>query len=393
MSEERLGVAHVGHTDALGGAELALLRMMQASPSWSPTVVLPPSPPGRVNGLADRTARIRGVEVDRVGVAQSPGASRMASNPLRAARVVAEAGKQLSALRRTPSLRRSDLVHANTSRAAAQVTLALARRRVPIVVHLRDVIEPASLGKIGYRLFTTVVLPRANGVIANSNHVLDSAAPFLSPACDRVVIPSPIGVARRKETVVRIDGSPLKVGMLARIDPWKGQELLIRAFAMCARHVNATLDLAGEPLFGKEDSLDRLRDLVVRLGIENRVRFLGHVEDIASLLDSWDIGVQASLRAEPLGQNVLQYLARGCAVLAADEGGPTEWVTDGTNGLLFRARDDRDLADKLLTLLEDSSLRRRVSTEAPVTPGLPEDASVMQQHGDFFEHVARRTRS
>ncbi len=60
--------------------------------------------------------------------------------------------------------------------------------------------------------------------------------------------------------------------------------------------------------------------------------------------------MQYSTRPEPLGQNVLQYLAAGRATIVADEGGPTEWVDDGMNGLRVAPRDAVSLAHALQLL-------------------------------------------
>ena len=47
--------------------------------------------------------------------------------------------------------------------------------------------------------------------------------------------------------------------MLARIDPWKGQHLLLEAFAEALGETDAVLEFAGAPLFGHEAYLDELR--------------------------------------------------------------------------------------------------------------------------------------
>ena len=75
--------------------------------------------------------------------------------------------------------------------------------------------------------------------------------------------------------------------------------------------------------------------------------------DVPRLLDTWDVAVQFSTRPEPLGQNVLQYLAAGCAVVVADEGGPAEWIEDGVNGLRVTPRDVGALAEALRALDAD----------------------------------------
>ena len=111
--------------------------------------------------------------------------------------------------------------------------------------------------------------------------------------------------------------------------------------------------------------------------------------DVDTLIDRWDIAVQASTRPEPLGQNVLQYLAAGRAVIAADEGGPAEWISDGVNGLLVPPRDIASLASALGRLDTDAALRGRLATSAAETHGLLDDDAVTRAHAAFYERVVR----
>lgn len=109
------------------------------------------------------------------------------------------------------------------------------------------------------------------------------------------------------------------------------------------------------------------------------------MEDVNSFLDTMDICVQYSTRPEPLGQNVLQYLARGVAVLVAAEGGPLEWVTDGKNGILVQPRSAGALSNALLGLIENDDKRRALASNAVDTPGLLSDEEVAEGSARFLE--------
>ncbi len=282
--------------------------------------------------------------------------------------------------------RSADVIDANTARAATYGALAAWTSRVPFVIHLRDLVEPEALGRFGFELLTRIALPRANGVVANSRATLDSARPFLRTGAVTAVIPSAAGLILGQPRRAREPG-PLRIGMLARIDPWKGQLLLLDSFASALGEGDAVLEFAGAPLFGHEPFERRLRARVAELGLGERVRFLGHIDDIAAVLDRWDVAVQASTRPEPLGQNVLQYLAAGCAVIVADEGGPAEWVADDRNGLRFAPRDAGSLAAALKRLAGDADLRRRLGSAAAATEGLLDDEGVARQHARFYAEV------
>ncbi|MFP3461286.1 glycosyltransferase family 4 protein [Arthrobacter globiformis] len=301
---------------------------------------------------------------------------------------------QAIAIRRSPEFRDADVIHANTSRTSLYGALACVGTGKRLVIHLRDHVSIESLGRIGFWAFKYVALRRANGLIGNSKSTLETATAHIGArSMSTAVIPSPIGISVTREEedgfASRTD-APLKVGMIARIDPWKGQSLLLKAFAKAFPDGEEQLFFFGGSLFGHEQYSIDLDSEVEDLGLVGRVHFMGHVDDISSAIKQLDVCVQASIRPEPLGQNVLQYLASGRCVIAADEGGPVEWITHEKNGLLFKARDYESLSAALSMVASDRSLMRRLQRAAPDTSGLLSDIQVAQAHGRVFRDVAVR---
>ena len=389
-------VLHLDHTSAAGGAEFALLRMLQAGPRWAPFLLMAPpesrTDPGIYDAVPARfPRRITGV---RQPAGASTGGGRAAAAV--GARVLAQA----AVVRASRAFRSADIVDANTARSAAYGAFAVRGTRKAFVVHLRDLVDPVALGRAGHALMVRVVLPRADGIVANSRATLESARPYLRAGVPAEAIPSASGL--RVQGAAADDESPAPdspsspaepagpvrtVGMLARIDPWKGQLQLLEAFARVYRGRDVRLQLAGGAPFGHEEFVEELRRRARELGVAGQLDLPGHVADVDALLAGWDVAVQASTRAEPLGQNVLQYLAAGRAVIAADEGGPAEWIEDGVNGLLVPPRDVDALADALDRLEADPALRARLATAAAATPGLLDDAAVTRAHEAFYERV------
>ncbi|GAA1664285.1 glycosyltransferase [Microbacterium lacus] len=382
-----LRVAHLDHTSAGGGAEYALARMLAAGVPWRPLLLLPRGQRGGAFTAIDGRVGVR-----TNGVAQPAGVSGGSAATVGAAAL--RLAIQALSTRLHRGWRTADIVDANTARAAAYGALAALLSRRPFVVHLRDLVDAESLGTFGFAMMSRIALPRADGVIANSRATLLSAAPFVRSRALTAVIPSASGLSGRPSTSppVRSDG-PLRVGMLARIDPWKGQSLLLEAFAVAFADGDEVLEFAGGAPFGHESHVAELSARARALGIADRVVFSGHVEDVPAALARWDIAVQASLRPEPLGQNVLQYLSAGVACIVADEGGPAEWVEDGRNGTRFAPRDSAALAAALRALAADPARRARFGAAGPRTPGLLTDAEVVAAHADFYREVARRPQS
>jgi glycosyltransferase involved in cell wall biosynthesis len=155
--------------------------------------------------------------------------------------------------------------------------------------------------------------------------------------------------------------------MVGRLTPWKGHHVFLRAFAEAFAGGTQRAILAGAPLFGEERYLETLIDLADSLGIAGRVEFRGFVYDIPQLLKEADVLVHASVIPEPFGQVVVEGMAAGLAVVASDEGGPAEIVTDDCDGLLVPPQDVGALADALRRVSEDGELRERLGENARVT--------------------------
>jgi D-inositol-3-phosphate glycosyltransferase len=152
--------------------------------------------------------------------------------------------------------------------------------------------------------------------------------------------------------------SPQRPALLyaGRLVRWKGVEYLIKALPLVAPK-STMLWIAGEGTYE-----DTLRELVERLGVAGRVRFLGKVEqdDLAALYRSCAMLVATSFVNETFGMALCEAMACGAAVVASDFGGFKEVVDPGVTGLLARPQDPVDLADKINMLLADPGMAREM---------------------------------
>ncbi len=156
-------------------------------------------------------------------------------------------------------------------------------------------------------------------------------------------------------------GSAL-VGIVGRLQPWKGHDRFLRALAMLQqRGVSVHGLVVGGDAHGRSPGYGRsLQRLVDELSLSNAVTFTGHVPDAVPYIAAMDVLVNAS-REEPFGIVLLEAMAVGTAVVAVDGAGPSEIVEPGTTGVLVRTTDERALADAVAALLEDPVLRRRLA--------------------------------
>jgi glycosyltransferase involved in cell wall biosynthesis len=118
--------------------------------------------------------------------------------------------------------------------------------------------------------------------------------------------------------------APLLLGM-GRLHTVKAHDVSLKALAL---YPEAYLWIAGTgPLE------DELKALARRLGVTERVRFLGWRADASALYRAADVCLFPS-RYEPLGNTVIQAWAHGCPIVAAASQGPGVLITDGVDGVL-----------------------------------------------------------
>lgn len=136
----------------------------------------------------------------------------------------------------------------------------------------------------------------------------------------------------------------------------KSQNVIIRAMEHLPKQV--WLVLAGEGALWED-----CRELAQRLGLENRVLFLGQVRGIPVWCAMADAAVTAS-RSEGLPFNVMEAMYAGLPVVASEVKGHTDLIDDGVTGLLYPYGDEKACAKQIMRLTTSAQLRRELAQHA-----------------------------
>lgn len=324
-------VAVLDHTAALGGAELALLRTCAALDPARVQVVAVLFADGP---LAERL-RATGVEV-RV----------LPLDPRVAATDRHEAGRSLlgaarSAVATLPFLGRlvrllreidPDVVHSTSLKADVLALPAARLARRPLVWHVHDRIAQDYLPAPVARLLRLAARRGPQHVVVNSRATASTLLPL--PRGWTLAHPglAPEQVAADPWAHEPDLTAPV-IGLVGRISPTKGQREFVEACARLAtRYPRARFRIVGAALFAEQGYADEIRDLVCRLGLNDRVELAGWQADPAAAMDALSVLVHASPVPEPFGQVVVEGMARGIPVVATAGGGVDEIATapDGT---------------------------------------------------------------
>ena len=176
------------------------------------------------------------------------------------------------------------------------------------------------------------------------------------------------------------------IGIVGRLQPWKGQDRLLEAQALLReRGVTTHTLIVGGDAHGLSPEYARsLPRLIERLGLAGAVTMTGQVPDAGAYVERMDILVNAS-EAEPFGIVLLEAMARGVAVVAVGSGGPAEIVEPGKSGVLAASGDPHALADALESLLV--STERRDAIARAGRERFLERFTDVAMRGRFFERM------
>lgn len=154
------------------------------------------------------------------------------------------------------------------------------------------------------------------------------------------------------------------VGMIGRLDPQKGQREFLKAAQQVLKEFPHTMFvIAGEETRHTSGHTANLQTLARDLGVDHAVRFLPHTDAVAPLLAAIDIFVMPS-HSETYGLVLIEAMAMQRTIVATDSGGVPELARHDSEALLVPPKDPIALAIALKQLMNNPSLRLRLSTAA-----------------------------
>jgi len=250
----------------------------------------------------------------------------------------------------TPSLARrinkfaegtqADLIYVNGPRLLPAAAIAAAAS-TPVLFHCHNHLPQRAAAIAAGR-----ALRRANAtVVGCCRFAIEPIADYVSEERLHVV---ENGVVEAPE---RAGASNMRIGMIGRISPEKGQiEFLQAARQVVKAFPNYRFVIAGDVLFddARADSYHQR----VRAEAEGlSVQFLGWRDDVYDVMQQLDILVVPSIQEPGMPRVVLEAQSCGVPIIAFATGGIPEAITDGETGFLINPPTANELAVKLLALL------------------------------------------
>jgi len=279
-----------------------------------------------------------------------------------------------SALRLLRELIREEnvsIVHSNSIRTHLYGAWEAKRNKVYTVWHQRNMLQKEIIDLD--RLF--MFLP--DRVVCNSQAIAkrfkcgektpDKVKVVFNGVDTSVFNPSVNGSGVREE--LGILPNEVVIGIASRFNQQKGHETIFRAAAVVFSQ-NPQLRkrlrflVVGGAVFASDKHREQyLKNIVGDLGLEDRVIFSGYRTDMPGVYAAMDVFILAS-KDEACGRVVLEAMSTGKPVIGTDSGGTPEMIENNTNGILFRFGDYRDLAGKILYLINNPDLAKGIGLAA-----------------------------
>jgi len=262
-----------------------------------------------------------------------------------------------------------EVVHAHMARDYSLAAYAVRRSPLTKLIVTRHVLFP--LNRLHRR-----TLAGAFRIIAVSTAVAKHLRSQRLVNEDRIaLVPNGVDVARFARAGAQFDrlqftqsknipAGCLLVGSIGELRTLKRHDDFLRAAAIVSQQVpQSHFIIAGVDTSASGHIRKQLENLASQLQIENRVHFLGWLDDAEKLLLALDVFVSAS-ETESFGLAIAEAMAAGTAVVATETDGAREVVEDQRTGLLVPVGDVERLAESIMMLLADENKRGLLGRQA-----------------------------
>lgn len=162
------------------------------------------------------------------------------------------------------------------------------------------------------------------------------------------------------------NGEAFRILYVGRLSNEKGVYHLVEALSLLSQKNDSRWTAT---FVGDGPEYDRLKALVARLGLVNKVQFAGHVPhnlQLGRYFENADVFVLPSL-TEGVPHAMLEAMGMGLPVIATEVGGVPGVLKHGTNGLLIAAKDTVALAESIAMLRSDCNLSANLAAAGSQT--------------------------
>ncbi|WP_302660102.1 glycosyltransferase family 4 protein [uncultured Clostridium sp.] len=347
----------------LYGADIVLMELLKNLDKnrFKPYVVLP------CDGPLVQKLKENNIEVE---VINYPILRRKYFNPLGIIKYIKDYIIYSNKLIKIAKDKKIDIVHTNT---AAVLEGMFVKRRLKLkqIWHIHEIIvKPKFMNK----LLSYFISKNSDEVITVSNavkkHLLETG--FFKENSIKVIyngVDNKIFNSENNTKYLReefnIPQDALVVGMIGRVNAWKGQQDFLEAMDIVLENKeNVYAMLVGGVFEGEEWRINQLNIKINSMKNKDKVIFSEYRNDTKNIHALYDIFVLPSTNPDPLPTVVLEAMASRTTIVGYKHGGICEMVEDGVNGSLAEVKNINALAEQILKFINDDVEREKSANES-----------------------------
>lgn len=358
----------------IGGAEINLINILKYldKDKFQPIVIL--------SSKSKFYSAIKNLGIDTVIIKTAPFISTSLEfgnirifNPL--AIIYNSLNIMIKSLMLLPFLSRSGVVLVQTNGMFEHIWGGITARicRVPCIWHMQDIPSKSFMLGLGRTILNILAMLLPRQIIAVSNEVKNNF--FKSTQKKIVVIYNGTDLERFKPKSLEeysgirekfnIKDNEIIITMTSRLVPWKGHRVFLESAKIISEQKNnAKFLIVGDTSFGKKKYLNELKFLAIKLKIQDKVIFIGFIENIENILGITDILVHCSIRPEPFGLDIIEAMAMEKVVIATQTGAASEIILNGKEGILVPPKNPKALSSAINRLLDSPKLCKELGKQA-----------------------------
>lgn len=206
------------------------------------------------------------------------------------------------------------------------------------------------------------ILNGTDAVCSTSIDMANETKKYYSREKDITITPFGVDINKFSEKTPILEEKYITVGVIKSLNKIYGIDYLINAFSILCKETDKDIRLM---IVGDGNERENLKNLCRELNIENKVIFIGKVDNIKvpEYINMMDIVCIPSLQ-ESFGVAAVEACSCGRPVVSTNVGGLTEIVFDDFNGYTVEPKNTNLLKEKLKILIEDENKMREFSVNA-----------------------------
>ncbi len=320
---------------------------------FEPHVILPS------DGILVRKLREAGA---KVSVIEYPILRRKYFNPKGIIEYIVKYRKYSKLICNYARLHNIEIIHNNTT-AVLEGIYVKKKLFIPLIWHVHEIIvKPRFISNFINMLmgrFADKIVTVSRAVanhIKQSPHIKDDQISVIYNGVDNKVYYQSDALSIRKKFDIAEDA--LVIGMVGRVNAWKGQGDFLEAIApILEQHPKAIAFIAGSAFEGEEWRVQELEENITNLKVAAQIKRIDYYANTTELYNMFDMFVLPSTNPDPLPTVVLEAMACGKPVVGYRHGGVCEMVKEGENGLLAEANQPEALSKIIEKLVVSHDLR------------------------------------